>query len=800
MADFTRMLSYSRGRSTHDNRPEQREAASFEQFAAAILADRSTAKGQAYFCAPLALGEHSDQEHHPGQAHWRSKLLALPRRWLPFDLDGATPEAFGKLLDRLHRWKGFAYTTASHRPDSPRARFVLELSRAVNRDEGIRLGGAVQAWLQADGLQFDDSVYRAEQPCYGPLTGAEVFNFQGAPVDVDALLPPCVEPPARPRLPAATASPARLNGYGGAALRGAIERIAGAPDGERNCTLNREAYGIAQLEAGGVIPVGEGEPALAAAAESAGLPPQEVAATLRSAFHAGARLPRGVPERGRIVQAGSDPGIVTDEWHEPLPLAACGQPEPFPTEFLPDVLRNAVVEVQAFTKAPVALVAGSALAALSVSAQHLADVQRARGLSGPAGLFLLTIAESGERKTTCDGYFLDPVREWEAEQKRKAEPVLREYFGRLEAWKATGEGLKNKARHLAKQQKPAREVADALADHEAQKPEEPRVPRLVRVDETPESLAWGLAHEWPACGLISSEAGLVFGSHGMGRDSIMRNLGLFNQLWDGKPLPVSRRTSASFTVRGARLTVALQIQEPTLRAFFEDSGGLARGTGFLSRFLVAWPESTQGHRPFTEAGELVRLAGYQARLRGLLNTAPPITADGTLTLPVLELDQEAKAWWRRFYDDVERELRAGGEFADVRDVAAKAADNVARLACLFHVLERGPAGSITAASVEQAGHLVAWYLTEARRFYGALALPAEIVTAIKLEEWLVQRCRETGTDAVSTRDAQREGPYAVRRPGKLEAAMAVLGEADHIRELKEARRKLIQLNPGLLAP
>ena len=49
-------------------------------------------------------------------------------------------------------------------------------------------------------------------------------------------------------------------------------------------------------------------------------------------------------------------------------------------------------------------------------------------------------------------------------------------------------------------------------------------------------------------------------------------------------------------MRGARLTVALQVQEPTLREFFTRSGALARGTGFLARFLVAWPESTQGQR------------------------------------------------------------------------------------------------------------------------------------------------------------------------------------------------------------
>ena len=35
----------------------------------------------------------------------------------------------------------------------------------------------------------------------------------------------------------------------------------------------------------------------------------------------------------------------------------------------------------------------------------------------------------------------------------------------------------------------------------------------------------------PSGGVISSEAGSVFGSHGMGKESVMRNLAALNQLW-----------------------------------------------------------------------------------------------------------------------------------------------------------------------------------------------------------------------------------------------------------------------------
>ena len=93
------------------------------------------------------------------------------------------------------------------------------------------------------------------------------------------------------------------------------------------------------------------------------------------------------------------------DWPDPLPLVTKIEPEPYPLDAMPDTIRAAVVEVQQFTKAPTALVASSALGALSLAVQALTDVKRAEKLTGPVGLFLLTIADSGERKSTCDEFF-----------------------------------------------------------------------------------------------------------------------------------------------------------------------------------------------------------------------------------------------------------------------------------------------------------------------------------------------------------------------------------------------------------
>jgi putative DNA primase/helicase len=490
----------------------------------------------------------------------------------------------------------------------------------------------------------------------------------------------------------------------------------------------------------------------------------------------------------------------SDAWPELEPLAASESALPYPLAALPPLLREAVAEVQGFTQAPLALVANAALASLAVAGQGLADVERAPKLSGPCGLFLLTVAESGERKTSADGLFLDPVRAWERQQREAMAPELADYRSALASFEAVQDGFKTRLKQLAKSGKSTTEAAATLRDHATLRPVAPRVPRLLRVDATPEALAYGLAREWPAAGIITSEGGLFLGAHGMGRESVMRNLSLQNTLWDGKPLPIDRRTAESFTVSGARLTIAVQAQAGALHEFNRQAPGLARGMGFWARFLPAWPESTQGTRLYREPPPYwPALEAYCRRLAALLDAMPAPNPAGELELPLLRLGMAARTEWQRFHDDVERELAPGGGLTDVRDVASKAADNVARVACLFHLLEHGASGEIGTASVGAAGRIVAWHLTEARRLFASVAVSPDVTRAVGLEEWLVARCRATASDTVATRDVQREGPYATRERSALDAAMAVLATAGRVRQETEGRQRRLRLHPELLA-
>lgn len=485
-----------------------------------------------------------------------------------------------------------------------------------------------------------------------------------------------------------------------------------------------------------------------------------------------------------------------DEWPTPQRLTARAAPEPYPIDALPATIRGAIEEVQQFVQAPIALVAQSAISVLSVAAQGHVDVRRTDRLQGPTSINSLSIADSGERKTTCDGFFSLPLLEYEKQQAVAAAPDLARHAAELSAWSAEREGILAAIKSAGKSGKPTEKLRRDLREIESNKPVPSRVPRLIYADATPEALAWSLAKSWPSGGVLSAEAGLVFGAHAMGKDSIMRNLAMLNVLWDGGTLHVDRRTTESFAVHGARLTIALQVQEQTLREFFARANGLARGSGFLARFLIAWPESTQGTRAFREAPpSWPRLALFHRRIAEVLALPIPIGDDGALTPVTLSLSPNAKAAWVSFHDAIESELRSGGELHDVRDVASKAADNAVRLAALFQMFERG-AGDVGADVFEGASRVAAWHLSEARRFFGELALPCELADAGRLDSWLIDRCSESGTAFVAKNYVRQHGP--LRDGAKLDAALRELADLDRVRVTKDGRRFTVRLNPALV--
>src|SRR4051794_17478814 len=88
-------------------------------------------------------------------------------------------------------------------------------------------------------------------------------------------------------------------------------------------------------------------------------------------------------------------------------------PDPFPVEALGDVLGAAARGIQDKTQAPLAICAQSVLAAATLAVQGFADVQLPTGQTRPVSGYFVTVAASGERKTSADTEALWPIRKHE---------------------------------------------------------------------------------------------------------------------------------------------------------------------------------------------------------------------------------------------------------------------------------------------------------------------------------------------------------------------------------------------------
>ena len=98
-------------------------------------------------------------------------------------------------------------------------------------------------------------------------------------------------PPPKPR-PPKSVSPDGAKHKAGMIMKWELSNVCGARDGTRNETLNKAAFTLGTLVAGGYLDRGEVDAALRGAAESIGLGFQEFSATIRSGVDAGMKQPR----------------------------------------------------------------------------------------------------------------------------------------------------------------------------------------------------------------------------------------------------------------------------------------------------------------------------------------------------------------------------------------------------------------------------------------------------------------------------------------------------------------------------
>lgn len=461
---------------------------------------------------------------------------------------------------------------------------------------------------------------------------------------------------------------------------------------------------------------------------------------------------------------------------EPVPFKAEGpQPllrevpkgEPYPVAAL-GPLAEAVEAVRGMTLAPVAIPAASALAVASLAVQGHVDVDTLAG-QRPVSLFVLTIAQSGERKSSCDAPLMAGLREF-----GKAEAVARR--DDMAAWQnrhALWKGERDRILAEARKGKGEKRVA-AEADLRAlgREPAAPPSPDRTVTEPTFEGLTRKFAEGMPTLGLFSDEGGQFLGGFAMQSEHRQKTLAAFNDLWQGNPIRRTRAGEGSFTLYGRRLAMHLMVQPGVARAFMADP--MAADTGFLPRFLICEPPSTIGTRlQSAVCHEPAALASFEARLREILETPLPMDAETRELQPrAIPLSREARAQLVAFADRVEGEQLPGGAYAHVTGHASKAAEQAARIAGVLTAWRNLRAPEVTGETMADAIALAGFYLGEAARLADAATVSAEIDRAENLRQWLLESWRDA--EVLPSDVLQRAPVRALRESPAARAAIATL--------------------------
>ena len=481
------------------------------------------------------------------------------------------------------------------------------------------------------------------------------------------------------------------------------------------------------------------------------------------------------------------PQDFTPEAPQPL-MREIPPGQAFPIEAL-GPLRDVVMAVADISQAPAAIAAQSALAVASLAVQGFADVETLGG-DAPCSLFCLTIAESGERKSTCDRLLMRGLRDHErdhSETHREAEAAWRDA---CELWEGKRKRLQGEAIGKGKD-KGSATAAEADLRALGPEPRAPILPNLTAMDPTFEGLVKLYEKGRPALGLFSDEGGGFIGGHAMNADNRLKTMAGLSRLWNGEPIDRTRAGDGAKTYRGRRLAVHLMVQPVAARPLLSDPQ--AMGQGFLARVLMTEPPSLigtrlrRGHDPASD----LAVDAFAVKLRGVLGaTLPTGTDPQELTPPRLPLSAGAKELLWRFHETVERAQAPHGPMEHIRAFASKAAEQAARLAGVLTLWADLDAPEVTLEAMANGVSLAQFYLTEAKRLAEAGAVSAPVERAEALLRWLLDKWPKAD---ITPRDVVRQGPNRMRETKAVREAMAVL--VDHGWLVRLTEEAIVQGKP-----
>ena len=478
-------------------------------------------------------------------------------------------------------------------------------------------------------------------------------------------------------------------------------------------------------------------------------------------------------------------------------------PDIFPIGALPKNLAEVIYEVQRKVQAPIGLIASSMLSSMAIACQGAFNVRAPTGETIPTSLFVVTIAESGERKTGTDKIFTQAIREFEEQQKKQYADQLKTYLREKYIWDLQREDLDKSMRYAIKNNEDLSSLRDKFDDLTNKEPLPPRQLRLLYSNATRGALLKNLSENWPAGTIQSSEGLSVLESR------TFQSLGPFNELWDGDTyINIDRLGSESYELKNARLSISLMMQLQPFSDFLSKKDYLAINSGLLSRFLLSMPTSMQGSRVEQKRSPQDNSPNALNQFKEKMNhwlqkSAERIT--NSQAYENLEFSPEAENNYIAFRAKIERLINPDGELHGHNALASKLGNNLARISALIHAFD-ATKEAIDVNTLNAACLILQWYTTQHLKFIKTVKNePSDEDMGNVLLQWLERHNYPMGYQ-FHVRHIYQKATSSIRGKEKAQRAIANLESRGLIYHNKNDRpmtivlRNSFQSNLGVSAP
>ena len=431
---------------------------------------------------------------------------------------------------------------------------------------------------------------------------------------------------------------------------------------------------------------------------------------------------------------------------------------PFPLDCLPELLQQYVKTISDNLATPVEMAVMISLAMLAVCLQGKVFVQAKEDYIESTNLYVLIIADPGERKSALLKRMVAPFYTYEKRINRERGRQMNE----------------EEARFFSKEKelKEAQESGDfegmVVLQNELDelKQNQTHPLRLTSDDFTVEALTSLMAKNDGKMAVISSEGGMF--DNITGRYSSKNNFETLLKAYTGDTIRVDRKSREAELIENPFLTILLMAQEVRLQGIM--SNGNLRGQGLLGRFLYCQPDSPLGTRKYdTPSLNHAVIEQFNSLIIKLLD----LQGECTLTL-----SDEAKTICKEFFDWLEPQLIL--ELRDIRDWASKLHGTTIRIAGILHCLENGGTGGLIIGkhSMENACKLAIYFIEHAKKAFSLMGANEEVIKA----KYVLVKLKALGISSMSRRDIyQRCRGGLFKKTDDIDETLNLLIEHGYIR-------------------